>query len=755
MKKKLCMLMAFLLLAAALSGCGKGGQSGQNASGKDYVYRVTPLALERGEGGYSSLTKNGGFLYAYGYQYEDDGSTVINLALLDTEGTVKEKGTYSIQEGGSLASLACDDKGALYAVKDVYAREPDEDGNYIDEYYLVKLSLKGEESFCISLNGIPQVKELAQDGWLYTGDIVCCQDKVYVKVMESYLVFDGDGNFLKMLSTEGEDSLEGVSLYQTAGGRTVAFRMEDDALYLGYADLEAGKITEKTKIPETTSYEFSVYSGNEKYEVFLVDSYAVYGYNIGDREKTKLMDFIDSDLESYGLYSLNAVGDREFFAIYNDPVDYETCIGRFTKVDPKDIRDKKVLTLACAGLDWNVRNRVVKFNKSSEEYRITIQDYASLYNSENDYDAGITRLNTDIASGKVPDILVVNSFMPIESYISKGLFEDLKPYIEEDAELDISNYMPNVLEAYSVDGKLYQLVPSYTIRTLVAKTSEVGQDRGWTVREVNELMSAKPDDSEFLNEIDRQTMLQNCMSASGSQFVDWESGVCSFDTDSFIELLTFLKQFPEKIDEAMYTDAYWENYNSMWREGRVVAMMYSVSDIRDYQYVQQGIFGEQITMIGYPTGNGDGSVIMPAMQMAMSAKSSCKEGAWEFLRYYLTDEYQDALSYGLPLSTKKLDAMGEEAMKNPTYTDEDGNEVEMQDYYYLDGVEIPINPMTKEEVENFKKVLYSFNQVYHYDENLIQIIEEEAAAFFSGQKSAEDVAAIIQSRVKIYVNENR
>ena len=250
-------------------------------------------------------------------------------------------------------------------------------------------------------------------------------------------------------------------------------------------------------------------------------------------------------------------------------------------------------------------------------------------------------------------------------------------------------------------------------------------------------------------------MLLYCMSSAGNQYVDWENGTCSFDTDSFIEMLDFLKQFPETIGDDMYTDEYWENYDSMWREGKVVAMMYNVSGFRDYQYVQQGTFGEPVTMIGYPTGNGDGSAIMPALQMAMSAKSSCKEGAWQFLRYYLTDEYQDAIPYGLPLSIKKLDSMGEEAMKKPTYTDENGNEVESEDYYYLGGIEIPINPMTKEEVENFKKTLYSFNQVYNYDDNLIQIIEEEAAAFFNGQKSAKDVAAIIQSRVKIYVNENR
>ena len=45
--------------------------------------------------------------------------------------------------------------------------------------------------------------------------------------------------------------------------------------------------------------------------------------------------------------------------------------------------------------------------------------------------------------------------------------------------------------------------------------------------------------------------------------------------------------------------------------------------------------------------------------------------------------------------------------------------------------------------------------LYTYDENLMRIIEEESAAFFSGQKKAKEVADIIQSRVQIYVNETR
>ena len=40
------------------------------------------------------------------------------------------------------------------------------------------------------------------------------------------------------------------------------------------------------------------------------------------------------------------------------------------------------------------------------------------------------------------------------------------------------------------------------------------------------------------------------------------------------------------------------------------------------------------------------------------------------------------------------------------------------------------------------------------DSSVENIIAEESAAFFEGQKSAKDVAGVIQSRVQIYINEN-
>lgn len=759
MKKKMWLTGMAMFLAAALAGCGKGGSSsGETVSVKDYVYSVENIDVGEREDRYGniSLLKGGERIYAYSYRYEEDGSSVIELKLLDEEGNISETGEIVMEPNSSIGTLSADGQGNLFGIKNVYSTEPDEEGNYTDSYYLLKITEKGEEVFSYSINEMPELSKLLEEGdYIYVRDMFLKDDAVYVNIMNRYVKFNQEGEFQKIIepSGDGAEALDGATLYALENGKVAALTYEETGCYVAYVDLETGTFSEKKKLPGT-SYEYSVYPGSG-YDLFLVNSYGVFGYNVGDEDKTQLMSYVDSDLGIYSIYNLISLNEKQFLGVYDDMETSVTRLGKFTKVDPKDVKDKEVIVLACAGMDWDIRTNVVKFNKANENYRVSIQDYSSLYGVENDYMAGINRLNADIVSGKIPDIILVNGNMPVDSYISKGLIEDIKPYIEKDEELDLNNYMPNVIEAFSVNGKLYSLTPSYMINTIVAKTSEVGEERGWTIQEAEDLLASKSEGTQLLINMTRGSMLNYSMSSAGSQFIDWKTGTCSFDSDGFVQLLEFLKGFPEVTDETAFTDEYWQNYDSMWREGKVIAQMVNISDFRSYNYLEKGTFGEQVTMIGFPSMDEDGSSIMPGMQLAMSAKSSKKEGAWAFMRYFLTDEYQESISYGLPLSIKRMDELAKEAMKVPTYTDEEGNVIEQEETFYLNGVEIPISPMTQEEVDRLKEQLYSFSQVYHYDEKLMQIVEEETAAFFNGQKNAKDVAKIIQSRVQIYVNENR
>ena len=89
------------------------------------------------------------------------------------------------------------------------------------------------------------------------------------------------------------------------------------------------------------------------------------------------------------------------------------------------------------------------------------------------------------------------------------------------------------------------------------------------------------------------------------------------------------------------------------------------------------------------------------------------------------------------------------------YTDENGNKVEYDETYYINGEEILLPQLTQEQVDRIVSFVESVNKRGYYNEAISNIISEEAGAYFSGQKSARDVAGVIQSRVQVYVNENR
>jgi hypothetical protein len=99
-----------------------------------------------------------------------------------------------------------------------------------------------------------------------------------------------------------------------------------------------------------------------------------------------------------------------------------------------------------------------------------------------------------------------------------------------------------------------------------------------------------------------------------------------------------------------------------------------------------------------------------------------------------------------------LDEAFEEIKNSEVQVAEDGTKYISETYY--NEVPIYIPPMTDEDVKNIQKLIDSADTLANADEEVFSLITEEAEAFFKGQKSAEEVAEVIQSRVSIYVKEN-
>ena len=201
-------------------------------------------------------------------------------------------------------------------------------------------------------------------------------------------------------------------------------------MYIASYDPVTDQISEGIKLSDTISNGgyYGLVSVDEN-TLYYSNDYGLYRYDIQKAESTQIMSYINSDLPTTSMDNFVVLSDTEIIGFYNDIQDGSNKGGLFTYVKPEDIKDKAVLVLAGNYIDWNLRKRVVEYNKASNDYRIVVKDY-NTYNTSDDYELGTKQLNNDIISGNMPDILIVNYDMAMDSYISKGLIANVADLYE-------------------------------------------------------------------------------------------------------------------------------------------------------------------------------------------------------------------------------------------------------------------------------------------------------------------------------------
>lgn len=87
--------------------------------------------------------------------------------------------------------------------------------------------------------------------------------------------------------------------------------------------------------------------------------------------------------------------------------------------------------------------------------------------------------------------------------------------------------------------------------------------------------------------------------------------------------------------------------------------------------------------------------------------------------------------------------------------DENGELIEIpKTTWGYDSWTAEIYAATQEEVDAIKELIAAAKPYDMNDEEIFAIVNEEVTPFFKGQKSAQDVAKVIQSRVSIFISEN-
>ena len=838
-KRIFALLLAALMIVGLFAGCSKDetkdpGKTESNGSLIDQTKPAATTAKYAYQADYFDLTMPDGVQYlnqicaagttlyaSVGIQGEeitntdpDTGETWsyynTRLAMLTIDpdtGVCTELSNLQLPEvpEGADGSVDCynmigSDDGTLWMLVNVYATQyelpddfdPNTDSkwNYpstdINGSYLMHIAADGSTIASIDLSDTNA--DDTEDGMSsnLSSFAVDAAGNLYVSDYNNIYVLDAEGNVqFKLDGSQYNGSLYrlnaqqvGVMWYNYTDDVNAA---DENGQYFVPIDLETKDWGEKVKLPPNVG---SILPGDDAYDFYYTYNNNIYGYAAKTDTKEKLVDWLACDVDTNNMSGYAMLSDSRVAALMQDwntdPTTYQLIV--LHRVDASEIKEKKVLTLACMYLDWNLRSMIVEYNKTNDEYRINVVDYSE-YATDDDYNAGVTKLTTEIISGSVPDIFLTSN-LPIDKYAAKGVIADLNTFMDGGNGLSRDYFVPQVMSALEKDGKLYELPTSFSVQTAYALSSIASQYDTWNVAAVQDAMTQLQEGATvFSDGWTKNTALSNCLSRNLSAFVDWTTGKCEFDSEAFQQLLAFCNSFPAETSDGdgaiayassadiAVDDAMWESDATRITNGKQLMSTTGMYSFDSYIWNVYAI-RDKITFTGYPTEDGSGSSFELQMPMAISSVTKYPDAAWDFVcsiikKMNTIDE--NNYYYGFPISQAAFDAEMTDIMTEQYQLDENGEQVDWDgdgepdkairgSYETMENGETvykDVYALTQEDIDQILGVINSTRSVYDYDQEILDIITDEVAAYFAGDKDVQTTANMIQSRVNLYVQEQR
>lgn len=618
-------------------------------------------------------------------------------------------------------------------------------------------------------------------------------DNTLEKTLECGEVLDNDDTMLARLYGNGDDGfiinignsriialspdgklLGDVKTGETISGVSYDSEKELNVLLTDFKEISVNSVdvkslstTKKCSYKAGSSSGYAVGAGAGEYRFIYVDNGAIYG--LTDTDKVKLADFANFEFHEYEVQDIAMVSDTEIAILL-----YSGQMYLLTEQDISELKAKEVITMASWSQGSGMYDEEVKyFNSHNDNYKI---EYKPMEGET--FDDKLAELRLQIISGDAPDLLPQVSALGIDS-LNPAAFADLYEFIDNDPELSREDFLPNVAKSMERDGRMIMIAPTFTFLTVQAK-GYPGVRENWSVDDFIYAYENKPEDKEMFGYTDSTSRSAYFSSVvKNSFFIDYDNAKCHFDSPEFIKLLHFFNDNQIGLSMTEYDNlsgdfSYGLAANPVKYGNRFVDFDNSMIQwFGTFLDKKRNEYDNDYVLAGYPyDGKRGGSFISISNEaVAITATSSHKEGAWEFLRMMLSDEYYTEINPNAYLSFPVLKNRFDELAG---YTMQDGYPYFAVDENYMiipgkfEKIEWKywewdsetgqmtegdkLEPFSQEEFDYFYNIVTNA-EVLRSDYDAEKIINEETWRFFDDECTAEECADRIQDRVSLYLSE--
>lgn len=534
------------------------------------------------------------------------------------------------------------------------------------------------------------------------------------------------------------------------------------------ADLSSLSATTAQKYKSTGSSAYAVGAGAGKYSYIGVFSNGIFGFT--DTEIVMLAEFLELPFDNYQVRDILMVSETEIVVNVSEATGEKMYL--LTEADISELKAKEVISIMSYVQSGGIFDEEIKkFNAENENYRAEYKSYFSEESMSFDAD----RLRMDMISGNAPDIILFNTLLPIDTFNTE-IFCDLYEFIDNDPDISREDFIPNIREGMERNGRLVMLAPNFSFSTILAKSGYEGVRENWSIDDMITAYENTPEDMDFFT--DEEIYLRDKYftdAANTGFFIDYDKGECYFDSPEYIKLLNFFNDNNIGLKWSEYTqitgEVFSDDHTFDILNGKRFVEFESSYNIHWFGSLftkHRGDYEDKMVVAGFPyDGVENGSFISFGNCYGIMENSPHKEGAWEFLRYFLSDEYNNAPQnyYSFSVIEKHFDRTADMTMdKFITFKCDDNGrviegEMEEKEWRYEvhnnEGqlvIDKEIAPFTQEECDYYKNIVKNA-KILRYDNTVSQIIREETMPFFEGECTAEKAVEIIQNRVSIYLSE--
>ena len=509
----------------------------------------------------------------------------------------------------------------------------------------------------------------------------------------------------------------------------------------GLAQLDPTTIQYSMPIPDLINQP-ALYSSSLGHFLVTRDN-VLYNYDPATRQETEVLKWADVAFSYKRLYG------RDGLENVNGDLFHLT--DRITKISLGEVPVKDTLTLACLGDTtsygyptdgWGMTNKtfvcsdalmdaVLRFNNSDADYRVEIKPY--IYSGEEER----TRLLIELSTGGEVDI-IDTSLLP-DGAADSSMLVDLLPYLDADADISREDFIPGVLSAMMRGDGLYEYIDRFDILTVTTR-KDFADGGEWTAERMRQLLAEYP---ELCTESSAENLLLLFSRAATAEFIDASSATCSFTDPAFGEWLKLLKQLTSLSRTDRYTDEYtfFIDYDFPSRVGgksrASAGGEYAVVGFPNAEET-----GSYFMRYGTPTAMGVGSFITDSMMtmgantsLGIMAASANVDGAWRFIKTYMSGAEDVELMYGIPA----LKVSFERAVEN--------------ELNKLPSGRLAYPQFTEEDAARIRSLVYGTTKYVLNSPEVMGTMRTVLNAYLAGQYSEEAASDQLQSRLSIYLAE--